>query len=77
MGEDAQPIRIVLCSDSLSVLCSLSSGNFNMSDLLLEALTLLRRLERVVVVVCFCWVPAHSGVGGNGLVDQVAKWALN
>ena len=43
--EDVQPVRIVVCSDSLSVLSSLSSSKSNRSDLLLEALTLLWRIE--------------------------------
>lgn len=28
------------------------------------------------VVVRFCWVPAHSGVEGNEIVDQLSKRAL-
>jgi ribonuclease HI len=42
---DVQPIRIIVCSDSLSVLKSLSSGKSNMNDLLLEVLMLLWRIE--------------------------------
>ena len=43
--EDVQPIRIMVCSDSLSVLKSLSSGKSNRNDLLLEVLMLLWRIE--------------------------------
>jgi ribonuclease HI len=61
--EDVQPVRIIVGSDSLSVLNSLSSGKSNRSDLLLEVFMLLWRIERMGVVVRFCWVPAHSGFG--------------
>ena len=37
---------------------------------------LLWRIERMVEVVRFCWVPAHSGVEGNYIVDQLSKRAL-
>lgn len=67
--EDVQPVRIIVSSDSLSVLNSLSSGKSIRSDLLLEVLMLLWRIERMGLVVRFCWVPAHSGVEWNEIVD--------
>ena len=30
-------------------------------------------LERVGLVVCFCWVPAHAGVYGNERADAVVS----
>jgi ribonuclease HI len=74
--EDIQPVRNKVCSDSLSVFNSLSSGKSNRSYLLLEVFMLLRRIERLGVVVRFCWVPAFAGVEGNEIVDQLAKRAL-
>ena len=67
--EDVQPVRIIVCSDSLSVLNSLSSGKFNRSELLLEVFIILWRIERMGVVR-FCWVPAHTGVEGIEIVGQ-------
>ena len=67
--EDVQPVRIIVCSDYLSLLSSLSSGQSNRSDLLLEVLMLLWKIERIGVEVRFCWFP-HSVVEGNEIVSQ-------
>ena len=39
-------------------------------------MVLLMGLERMGVVVNFCWVPAHVGVEGNEKADVIAKSAV-
>lgn len=44
-------------------------------DLLVEIYTLLYRLNIEGIIVYFCWVPAHIGIG-NEIGDKLAKEAL-
>ncbi|XP_046732719.1 uncharacterized protein LOC124403146 [Silurus meridionalis] len=76
--EEVEPERTVICSDSMAALTSLRSGKSeSRQDLILEILQSLFRIRQLRVEVNFLWVPAHVGVGGNEMVDVLAKNALN
>ncbi len=74
--EEVKPDRVVICSDSASVLTSLFTHCTSREDLMCEIFSLLWRIQRKGVVVGFCWVPAHVGVAGNESADELAKNAL-
>ena len=68
----------VICSDSLSALTSILHGkSVCRPDLLYDVLQSLFRLHQQDILVIFVWVPSHSGIEGNEVVDQLAKDALN
>lgn len=46
------------------------------SDLVVELLALLYKIEKAGGEVVFLWVPAHVGVEGNEVADGAAKRAL-
>lgn len=74
--EEVRPDRVVICTDSLSVIKSIQSMESAREDLLLELNHSLLRLHRGGIDVQFCWVPAHEGVKGNESADKLAKDAL-
>lgn len=61
-----QPRRVVICSDSASVLCSLRSGKSEREDLWIEMMLL--GLQKNGIEIQFCWIPAQTGVKVNYLV---------
>jgi ribonuclease HI len=69
-------VEEVICSDSASVLSSVKKGWSDRGDLFVEMMVLLMGVERMGVVVSFCWVPAHVGLEGNEKADVVAKSAV-
>ena len=75
--EEVRPGPAVICSDSASVLLTLREGGLGArSDLMVELLTLMYRIEQVGESVGFMWVPAHVGIEGNEQVDGAAKRSL-
>ena len=68
--KDCSPQNIVLLSDSLSALQSLTNGP---TDLRTQhnSLCTLSENNRVVLQ----WVPAHVGIAGNETADRLAKAA--
>ena len=75
--EEVKPSQVVICSDSASVLMSMEEGKLGArSDLMVELLVLLYKIERAKGDVGFVWVPAHVGVEGNEWADRAAKKAL-
>ncbi|XP_060769056.1 uncharacterized protein LOC132875919 [Neoarius graeffei] len=75
---EAQPKNVVLCSDSFSLLHCLKVYTSNARpDLITDILMLLNNLHRRGCDVSFLWVPAHIGIKGNEVVDQLAKEYLS
>ncbi|KAG5278648.1 hypothetical protein AALO_G00101240 [Alosa alosa] len=74
--EEARPERVVICSDSASVLSSLQSFRSCRMDILYEVYMYLYQLERLGITIKFLWIPAHVGVWGNERADTLAKKAL-
>ncbi len=73
---EVQPIRSVICTDSLSVLNSLLRGNATArQDMIFEVMQSLFRISQSGLVN-FMWVPSHMGVDGNEVADHLAKLAL-
>lgn len=52
--------KVVICSDSASILNSISSSRSESEDLLMEFYSLLHRVKAKGVVIHFCWVPAQN-----------------
>ncbi len=75
--EKTEIVKVVICSDSASVLVSLISFHSkSQQDILYEILYSVTRITNQGGQVKFVWVPAHLGVKGNEKVDKVAKKAL-
>ena len=75
--EEVRPGPVVICSDSASVLMTLRERGLGArSDLMVELLTLMHRIEQAGELVGFLWVPAHVGIEGNELADGAAKRTL-
>ncbi len=73
--EEVQPIRSVICTDSLSVLNSLLSGNATATqDMIFEVMQSLFRISQSRLIVNFMWV--HHSVEGHEEADRLAKQAL-
>ncbi len=69
--------KVLICSDSLSVLASLRSFHSKaQQDILYEVLQVNTRLSHVGCQVKFMWAPAHVGITGNEMADRLAKRAL-
>ncbi len=69
--------KVLICSDSLSVLASLRSFHSKArQDILYEVLQVNTRLSHMGCQVKFMWVPAHVGITGNEMADRLAKRAL-
>ena len=73
--EEVQPLKSIICTDSMSVLQSFE-GTSSRDDLILEIKYLLANIRNLGIIVQFCWVPAHIGIKGNEMADKIAKKAL-
>ena len=68
---ETRPKNAVLLADSLSVLQSLASGtpeDYTLQHLIQSLNSLTPRTTAVLQ-----WMPAHTGIHGNAVVDQLAK----
>ena len=68
---ETRPKKSVLLTDSLSVLQSLASGNpedYTLRNLIQSLNSLTSRTTAVLP-----WIPAHTGIHGNEVADQLAK----
>ncbi|CAJ1053397.1 uncharacterized protein LOC119229131 [Xyrichtys novacula] len=69
--------RVVICTDSASVLASIRSfHSSSRQGLLCEILQSVTRIVQQGGQISFLWVPAHIGVEGNEKADVMAKEAL-
>lgn len=67
-----------MCSDSATALMALKGGRSgSRTDLIIEIMIALHRIEKLGSTVGFVWVPPHVGVQGNEGADSAAKRALN
>ena len=77
MGGKNKQDKVLICSDSTSILASIRSFHSNSrQDVLYEVLQSVTRITNQGGQVKFLWVPAHVGVRGNERVDELAKRAL-
>ncbi len=75
--EETCQDKVLICSDSSSVLASLRSfQSSSRQDVLYELLQSVTRIANQGGQVKFMWVPAHVGVRGNERADELAKRAL-
>ena len=72
--EEVRPDRVVMCTDSLSILQSIQSTTTAREDILIELNHSLLRLHRGSIDLQFCWVPAHGGVKGNQCADKLVHY---
>ena len=64
---------VVILSDSRSALQALKSCNKNRREMVLNIQLLVHQLQLRGCNVIFQWVPSHSGIAGNEVVDSAAK----
>ena len=68
---ETRPKKVVLLTNSLSVLQSLASGNpedYTLRNLIQSLNSMTSRTTAVLQ-----WIPAHTGIHGNEVADQLAK----
>lgn len=74
--EQVKLNKVILCSDSSSVLLSIQSfSSRSRQDIVNEIYETLFRLQMLNIIVSFMWVPAHRGIKGNETADSLAKEA--
>ena len=65
VGE-RRPNKALVCSDSVSVLCSIRSGmSYSMQVLLYEIMSVHTAIRQQSIEIVFMWVPAHVGILGK------------
>ncbi|XP_049869350.1 uncharacterized protein LOC126369100 [Pectinophora gossypiella] len=71
--------KFLILSDSMSALLALNNNCISnkCNYLIYELRNLITSLFNNNIVVEFCWVPGHSGILGNELVDALAKSSSN
>ena len=66
------PNNYAICSDSCSAIHALKNRSRTSNPILTKILNLLHVLHAKCKIV-FIWIPGHSGITGNELVDDLAK----
>lgn len=73
--QDVKPPRSIICTDSLSSVKSIQSYDNKINYLVKEILILIDCLNKSGLEVWLIWIPAHVGISGNEVADQLAKEA--
>ena len=68
---ETRPKKVLLLTDSISVLKSLASGNPEDNTLRNVIQSINSLTSRTAAVLQ--WIPAHTGIHGNEVADQLAK----
>lgn len=75
--EEIKPLRVLICSDSNAALQSIkNSFSRCRHENSYEIMPSLYRNIRLGVDVQFLWVPTHSGVKGNKVIEHLAKQGI-
>ncbi len=73
---EVRPDKVIICSDSMTVLGSLQSLETNRTYILTEIMIRLYSLRQVGMIIRFMWVSAHVGIQGNEEAEKIAKESL-
>ncbi|XP_060069460.1 uncharacterized protein LOC132564377 [Ylistrum balloti] len=68
--------RVVILSDSLSSLQSLTTGNSSRPKLLNAIHYMITEIDQLGIDLKFEWIPSHVDILGNEIADQLARAAL-
>ena len=71
--KDANLSKVLIFSDSLSVLQSISNCKFD-NSLVQDILLRFHNMSSKHIIIC--WIPSHTGIKGNEKADIAAKSAL-
>ncbi|KYN29799.1 hypothetical protein ALC57_00750, partial [Trachymyrmex cornetzi] len=78
LGHHAGYSKIIIFSDSRSVLEAVSSGKLVNDNYIIHRIKqLLLQLEEIGIESTFFWIPAHKGILGNEVTDEAAKDACD
>ena len=72
--EEANLSKVIILSDSLSVLQSINNSKID-NSIIQDIILRLHNMSHKHII--FCWLPSHVGIRGNEKADKAAKSALS
>ena len=72
--EEANLSKVIIFSDSLSVLQSINNSKID-NSVIQDIILRLHNMSHKQII--FCWLPSHVGIRGNEKADKAAKSALS
>ena len=72
--EEANLIKVIVFSDSLSVLQSINNSKID-NSVIQDIILRLHNMSHKQII--FCWLPSHVGIRGNEKADKAAKSTLS
>ena len=72
--EEANLSKVIIFSDSLSVLQSINNSKID-NSIIQDIILRLHNMSHKHII--FCWLPSHVGIRGNEKADKAAKSALS
>ena len=72
--EEANLSKVIIFSDSLSVLQSINNSKLD-NSVIQDIILRLHNMSHKQII--FCWLPSHVGIRGNEKADKAAKSALS